>query len=73
MTIKVEKGIPIPPKGNNKASKYPYALLEVGDSFFVKDKNATKFSASAYIQARKLGIKITVRNDKGGVRVWRTA
>lgn len=70
MTIKVEKGIPIPPKSS--ASKYPYAQLEIGDSFFVKGKIANKFAASAYTQSKKLGIKTTVRNEKDGVRVWRT-
>ena len=73
MTVKIDKGIPVPPRGSNRASKYPYDKLEIGDSFFVKGKNATKFSASAYTQARKLGIKLTVRNEKDGVRVWRTA
>jgi hypothetical protein len=73
MTIKVEKGIPIPARGSNRGSTYPYKQLEVGDSFYVKGKTAAKFSASAYNQARKAGIKVTVRNEKDGVRVWRTA
>ena len=73
MTVKIDKGIPVPPRGNNRSTKYPYQQLEIGDSFYVKGKTAAKFSASAYTQARKHGIKLTVRNEKDGVRVWRTA
>jgi hypothetical protein len=77
--IEIEKNIPLPPK-ETRQTKYPYARMEVGDSFFVPQTRASKDSVYASIQwaKRKLGFKFILRadnadNDNGGVRAWRVA
>jgi hypothetical protein len=74
--IKIEKNIPLPPK-ETRQTKYPYARMEVGDSFFVAQTQASKDSVYSSIQwaQRKLRFKFIVRadNDNAGVRVWRVA
>lgn len=74
--IQIEKNIPIPNQGKRKrAVKYPYMQMGVGDSFFIEcehgKKNDNKISASAYIAAKKLGVKFTKQKVEGGYRVWR--
>lgn len=69
--IQIDKGVDMPSK-----SEYPFAQMEVKDSFFVPEQTNT----------RSLSMAITMFNKKtdanksfeahvveGGVRVWRTA
>lgn len=73
-TYKVEKGIPIPPK--KTFSKYPFAILEIGDSFLVPFKGnhsnpgllANRVGANC---RRFVGKKFCYRIIEDGVRVWR--
>lgn len=83
----IEKGIPIPaaqPRG--AAVKYPFAQMEIGDSFFVPsvvkgdetaDKAAERLKSSLSSHKRRAqkqtGFVLTVRVVDGGVRVWRNA
>lgn len=79
--IRIEKGIPIPPGGRagKENARYPFADMEVGDSFFVaverevlrKRRNVLS-SASNYWKKRGKG-QFTIRAVDGGLRVWRTA
>ena len=71
--IKIEKGIPVSRKGHSSA-RYPFATMEIGDSFFVVEKQ-TKLSSLATGFARRNGgqQKFTTRQVEGGVRVWRIA
>lgn len=70
MAIKIDKNVPIP-SAQRKGSKYPWAQMQVGDSFFVPGK-----AKGLYQAAKANNIKITVRTvkEKGkeGVRVWCT-
>lgn len=73
-TFKVEKGIPIPPPRKNPGgSKYNFITsLEVGDSFTVPLSPATAHSViSKY--SKRFGVKMTVRKESSGCRVWRVA
>lgn len=74
----IEKGIEVPAKkilaGRN--SVYPFATMEVGDSFFVpqvdgKPKTDGSIRSAARQVAKKLGFKFTVRRVDGGFRCWR--
>ena len=65
--IKIEKNIPIPKPRN----KYPFALMDVGDSFFVPGKTASHLSGSIGNAMRITSGKFVTRNIDGGVRVWR--
>lgn len=70
-TIKIDKGVPIP-NGSGGYSVYPWAEMEVGDSFFAPVPGLSGSIAGA---ARKYGWKFrtqtTVENGIKGVRVWR--
>lgn len=77
MTFTIEKNVPMP-KGRTTA-KYPYAQMEVGDSFLIPcsgDAVATvlkRMKTSKFVAGKRLGIKLSVATDNGGVRVWRAA
>lgn len=67
-TIVVSKDIPLPAA---RVGRYPFATMDVGDSFEVTSKYAGQ---AAYGAGRKLGYKFACRADATGVRrVWRTA
>ena len=73
MDIEIEKGIPIPVKRANAKNNFVAILrsMEVGDSFLF-DRTEIKQS-SFYVSARRLGLKITVREvNKKQSRLWRT-
>ena len=82
--IKVEKGVPIPPRrwrgGGPRGGdpKYPWPLMEVGDSFFIPTHSRDeailmnlKIGSSATTYMRKHGVKFTARSLDDGVRYWR--
>ena len=66
---------PIPTRGN-RVSKYPFALLKVGQSFFVPEKTVKTFGPTVQGQKNKLRQNFTIRNTTRegveGVQVWRT-
>ncbi len=66
-TIKVDKGIPLPPHQNRQ---YPFSTMEVGDSFFSPKKHV-RFQTS--INGDRLKRKFASRAEKSGVRIWRIA
>ena len=75
---KIEKGIPVSglTKGR-RGSKYPFADMEVGDSFLLpcgdKERVKTMARVSCSITRQKVTGKLfTARSAEGGIRVWRT-
>ncbi len=70
--MKIEKGIPIPPKGGNRSSGAAQLLrgMEIGDSVVFPSKNRHGY----YTLAKYAGIKVVVRAipNTETVRVWRT-
>lgn len=75
MPIKIEKGVPVPTKSwrKERATKYPFSTMEIGDSFFVagdKEARAVQAAASRYIGLHE-GVAFTTRRVKGGLRCWR--
>ena len=72
--IKIETGIPLPPANG---AKYPFATMNVGDSFFVpfdgEDPNTVRerIGSPAGQWSRRHEQKFTVRRVAGGMRVWR--
>jgi hypothetical protein len=79
---KIETGIPIPPSRQRCKNQdlYPYADLEIGQSFFAAPRPGKSIrqtamylgGMSAYY-AKKTGRRFTLRVVEGGVRVWRFA
>lgn len=78
--MKIEKDVPMPEKraaheqSKIYRSKYPFRLMEVGDSFFVDPKGGGDVVGSAAAAwGRRHGVKFNVRKVEGGTRVWRIA
>jgi hypothetical protein len=65
VAIEIENGIPMPSK---RRKKYPFAELEVGQSFVAEDVKITCICASFKNYRPK---QFTARTIDGGVRVWR--
>lgn len=77
-SIQIEKGFPIPHKPALRGqSKYPFAQMDVGDSFVVYLENRKSWSfifAVVGIESRKTGHKFSTRLlEDGSRRVWRVA
>jgi hypothetical protein len=89
MTFKIEKDVPIPaiPQAG-RPRLYPFAEMEIGDSFSVPlsgvrvkansgytDKAARNLVSAASIYSKKCGIKFSTRtlHGEGVVRCWRVS
>jgi len=73
MDIKIEKGIPIT-NSCGRRPKYPWAQLQVGDSFLASGaSNPMNVTNSRMLAERKYGFKFAARSTPDGVRVWRIA
>ena len=70
----IEKNIPFVRTAKYKPSKYPCAIMKVGESFFVEKGKIETISSSIFRYNRILAPnKFAVRAFKNGVRVWRVA
>jgi len=69
--ITVEKNIPIPSPAKKEPTKYPWKTMEVGDSFFVKGDAKSVRSQASYATKRYCR-KFVTRQEKDGIRFWRT-
>lgn len=70
-TIVIEKGIPAPAA----RGKYPFAQMEVGDSFFVPGKTSRNFPLGPYNARLGFGFRARTVTVDGvtGVRIWRVS
>lgn len=69
---KIEKNIPV--GMTNERSVYPFSIMEVGDSFFVKGdkKKVTAVSVAInYYKKSHKNTNFTLRSTAEGARVWR--
>ena len=76
MTIKIDKGIPMPESRSSGTSTYPFEDMEVGDSFFAAGKTRPQMDNACGHWRKKKGWKFTIEggrteNDVIGARVWR--
>jgi hypothetical protein len=76
-TFTVEAAVPIPPPKSG-STKYPFPIMQVGDSFFVPNVRRENFcSCIANARFKNPGTNFTTRrvteNGVKGVRVWRIA
>lgn len=74
MIFRVESGVPLP----EKRHAYPWALLEVGQSFLVPygvsgRQRVWNTLTSCRRNAQKSGKRFAIRSVANGLRVWRTA
>jgi len=68
--IKIDKGIPVPQQRNLRA-KYPFAEMEIGDSFYVV-RGVAYMRSVASTRGKVLNRKFAVQAEGDGARVWRT-
>lgn len=67
----IEKNIPLPKGTPNKGySKYPFAEMQVGDSFLFSGP-AGRIRSAVSQHSRRHGGKFSVRIEGRGFRVWR--
>jgi len=66
MGVQIEKGVPMPRLGI-----YPWAEMEVGDSFFVAEATHAQLSGAVQSAKKKTGFKFITRAAEGGIRIWR--
>lgn len=71
--VKVEKGIPLPPIERGRPVKWPFATMEIGESFFMKGCTKSSVATACNQKGRKFGRKFAMRAGDGGYRVWRVA
>lgn len=80
--IKVDQNVPVPPDvqyGGERRSKYPFRIMDVGDSFFIpnlsdvkiKSMHRTVSSWNRRKESKQHGKRWACRQVRGGVRVWR--
>ena len=77
MTFKIEKDVPIPPRGG---AKYPWEKMGDGDSIAVSEDyvkgrgSAAGSSAQSWLKRNRLGWEAVTRREEGReethVRVW---
>ena len=70
--MEIVKGNPIPKRKSGNRRKYPFAKMDIGDSFDIPmDKFVS--TATIYTSARYAGVWASVRklDDLGVYRVWR--
>jgi hypothetical protein len=71
--IKIETGIPLPPRKRGGARTfYPFAGMKVGDSFFLAG-SASGVEAAASRYGKAHSTRYAARYVDGGCRVWRVA
>lgn len=75
MTFTIESDIPVPKRTGGRAggSKYPFAQMQIGQSFLVGSdvKVTTVRSAIGAFTKNHPDFKFAVRSTEAGVRVWR--
>lgn len=74
--FKIEKGFPVIQAKTGRKAKYPFAQMEIGDSFFVADEADNKAGTNARISAlcyakRHPEYKFVSGKVEGGHRIWR--
>jgi hypothetical protein len=70
VALKLEKKIPVPRTGKTTGMTDLMQKMAVSESFRLPDGLK---AAHPHAYARKLGIKVTVRREGDGYRVWRIA
>lgn len=70
--VKIEKGIPIPPRVcGRRSTRYPWTEMRVGDSFMIRNKKPATVHAQVNQARKTYDAQYTVRAVAGGFRVWR--
>jgi hypothetical protein len=73
-TIRIEKNVALPPPQVGRPPTYPFAAMEIGDSFLmrIEAKDRVREAAQAW-RRRHEGWNYRTRIEADGIRVWRIA
>lgn len=69
--IKIEKGVPF--YAFSGYARYPFKVMEVGDSFFVPVNMRSRVVSASSWYGRHHNMKFSVRKTEQGFRCWRIA
>ncbi|SDU13558.1 hypothetical protein SAMN05444156_2170 [Verrucomicrobium sp. GAS474] len=70
--FKIESGVPISPiYRSGRGPRYPFADLQIGDSFFAKGCKPGTVGNAARSFGEPRGMEFVIRRVIGGTRVWR--
>jgi hypothetical protein len=70
--IEIDKGIPIPT--GRCQSRYPFAQMKVGDSFFVETNRSSAAKSAIKDRRRRFpNERYVSRKKPTGTRIWRVA
>lgn len=73
--FEIQKNVPIPTEldGRGRKASYPFATMEIGDSFYVdsKKKGINAMNA-ARVHKHRNGMKFLSQPEGEGSRIWRT-
>jgi hypothetical protein len=69
MTFEIEKGVPVSPRV--RTHKYPFASMEIGDSFYSEGKTTAALLQAARHVRRHKGFEFKARQEGDGARIWR--
>jgi hypothetical protein len=69
--LTIDKNIPMPEWLMGRNAKYPFAHMEVGDSFFIPGKTAYAIGGAVHNASKRTKYKFVSRTMDGGARVWR--
>ena len=69
INLEVEKSVPLP----EAKKRYPYASMDIGDSFFVDAGKLQVVCNANYRASKRLGMQFIARKEVEGVRVWRVS
>ena len=70
----IEKNVPVP-ADVKREQKYPFAAMEIGDSFVAPKHRLSTIRAAASYYSRRYKKKFAVRTDPSSpdsIRIWRT-
>ena len=71
--LPIDKDVPLPPDEPRREPKYPFAKMEVGDSFYAYGVTRGSLTSAAKYAGAKLGFTFICRADgEDGARCWRT-
>lgn len=69
--LPIDRGVPMPDPLPSQLRKFPFAMLQVGESFFAPGRTAKSIGGALWSAAQHTGFRFTSRTENGGVRVWR--
>lgn len=73
MSYEIEHNVPVPPAAPGKKGAYPFASMDVGDSFVVEKARAKAAHNYARTWGKRHNKAFTVRTlQDGSLRIWRT-